>query len=96
MQSLGPSRKRKRTKEVQNALEAEIAADMERQGLTQTGNDVCIFLLKQKQYQLKTGMLASTHSDTGRLSCYRNVCLHKTGAHRYGTRFGHAFTGLQG
>ena len=34
------------TEQVQNALEAEIAADMERQGLTQTGNDVCTISLK--------------------------------------------------
>jgi len=36
----------KELKNVQNALEAEIAADMERQGLTQTGNDVCTISLK--------------------------------------------------
>ena len=36
----------KKLKQVQNALEAEIAADMERQGLTQTGNDVCTISLK--------------------------------------------------
>ena len=36
----------KELKQVQNALEAEIAADMERQGLTQTGNDVCTISLK--------------------------------------------------
>ena len=36
----------KELKNVQNALEAEIAADMERQGLTQTGNDVCTVSLK--------------------------------------------------
>ena len=35
----------KELKQVQNALEAEIAADMERQGLTQTGNDVCTISL---------------------------------------------------
>ena len=33
-------------KQLQNALEAEIAADMERQGLTQTGNDACTISLK--------------------------------------------------
>ncbi len=36
----------KELKSVQNALEAEIAADMERQGLTQTGNDACTISLK--------------------------------------------------
>ena len=36
----------KKLKQVQNALEAEIAADMERQGLTQTGNDACTISLK--------------------------------------------------
>ena len=36
----------KELKNVQNALEAEIAADMESQGLTQTGNDVCTISLK--------------------------------------------------
>ena len=36
----------KKLKQVQNALEAEIAADMERQGITQTGNDVCTISLK--------------------------------------------------
>ena len=36
----------KELKQVQNALEAEIAADMESQGLTQTGNDVCTISLK--------------------------------------------------
>ena len=36
----------KKLKQVQNALEAEIAADMERQGLTQTGNDVCTISIK--------------------------------------------------
>ena len=36
----------KELKQVQNALEAEIAADMERQGLTQTGNDACTISLK--------------------------------------------------
>ena len=36
----------KKLKQVQNALEAEIGADMERQGLTQTGNDACTISLK--------------------------------------------------
>ena len=36
----------KELKQVQNALEAEIAADMESQGLTQTGNDACTISLK--------------------------------------------------
>ena len=36
----------KKLKQTQNALEAEIAADMERQGLTQTGNDACTISLK--------------------------------------------------
>ena len=36
----------KKLKQIQNALETEIAADMERQGLTQTGNDACTISLK--------------------------------------------------
>jgi len=36
----------KTLKRTQNLLEAEILADMERQGLTQTGNDVCTISLK--------------------------------------------------
>ena len=36
----------KTLKDTQNYLEAEIAADMAKQGLTQTGNDVCTISLK--------------------------------------------------
>ena len=36
----------KALKDTQNYLEAEIAADMTKQGLTQTGNDVCTFSIK--------------------------------------------------
>ena len=36
----------KTLKQTQNYLEAEIAADMTKQGLTQTGNDVCTVSLK--------------------------------------------------
>ena len=36
----------KALKDTQNYLEAEIAADMAKQGLTQTGNDVCTISLK--------------------------------------------------
>ena len=36
----------KTLKDTQNYLEAEIAADMTKQGLTQTGNDVCTISIK--------------------------------------------------
>ena len=36
----------KTLKDTQNYLEAEIAADMAKQGLTQTGNDVCTISIK--------------------------------------------------
>ena len=36
----------KTLKDTQNYLEAEIAADMAKQGITQTGNDVCTISLK--------------------------------------------------
>ena len=36
----------KALKDTQNYLEAEIAADMTKQGLTQTGNDVCTISIK--------------------------------------------------
>ena len=36
----------KTLKDTQNYLEAEIAADMAKQGLTQTGNDACTISLK--------------------------------------------------
>ena len=36
----------KTLKDTQNYLEAEIAADMAKQGLTRTGNDVCTISLK--------------------------------------------------
>ena len=36
----------KALKDTQNYLEAEIAADMAKQGLTQTGNDVCTISIK--------------------------------------------------
>ena len=58
----------KELKQVQNALEAEIAADMERQGLTQTGNDVCTISLKTETVQTVEDwdVLHQHISDTGR------------------------------
>jgi len=58
----------KELKSVQNALEAEIAADMERQGLTQTGNDVCTISLKTETVQTVEDwdVLHQHISDTGR------------------------------
>ena len=55
-------------KQVQNALEAEIAADMERQGLTQTGNDVCTISLKTETVPTVEDwdVLHQHISDTGR------------------------------
>lgn len=58
----------KKLKQVQNALEAEIAADMERQGLTQTGNDVCTISLKTETVPTVEDwdVLHQHISDTGR------------------------------
>ena len=58
----------KELKNVQNALEAEIAADMERQGLTQTGNDVCTISLKTETVPTVEDwdVLHQHMSDTGR------------------------------
>ena len=58
----------KELKNVQNALEAEIAADMERQGLTQTGNDVCTISLKTEVVPTVEDwdVLHQHISDTGR------------------------------
>ena len=60
--------KEKELKNVQNALEAEIAADMERQGLTQTGNDVCTISLKTETVPTVEDwdVLHQHISDTGR------------------------------
>ena len=59
----------KELKNVQNALEAEIAADMERQGLTQTGNDVCTISLKTETVPTVEDwdVLHQHISDTGRV-----------------------------
>ena len=58
----------KELKQVQNALEAEIAADMESQGLTQTGNDVCTISLKTETVPTVDDwdVLHQHISDTGR------------------------------
>lgn len=58
----------KELKNVQNALEAEIAADMERQGLTQTGNEVCTISLKTETVPTVEDwdVLHQHISDTGR------------------------------
>ena len=60
--------KEKELKNVQNALEAEIAADMERQGLTQTGNDACTISLKTEVVPTVEDwdVLHKHISDTGR------------------------------
>ena len=60
--------KEKELKNVQNALEAEIAADMERQGLTQTGNDICTISLKTETVPTVEDwdVLHQHISDTGR------------------------------
>ena len=60
--------KEKELKNVQNALEAEIAADMESQGLTQTGNDVCTISLKTETVPTVEDwdVLHQHISDTGR------------------------------
>ena len=58
----------KKLKQIQNALETEIAADMERQGLTQTGNDVCTISLKTETVPTVEDwdVLHQHISDTGR------------------------------
>ena len=58
----------KELKNVQNALEAEIAADMERQGLTQTGNNACTISLKTEVVPTVEDwdVLHKHISDTGR------------------------------
>ena len=60
--------KEKELKNVQNALEAEIAADMESQGLTQTGNEVCTISLKTETVPTVEDwdVLHQHISDTGR------------------------------
>ena len=60
--------KEKELKNVQNALEAEIAADMQSQGLTQTGNDVCTISLKTETVPTVEDwdVLHKHISDTGR------------------------------
>ena len=64
----------KELKQVQNALEAEIAADMERQGLTQTGNDVCTISLKtETEPTVEDWDVLHQHlSDTGRFELLQN------------------------
>ena len=64
----------KELKQVQNALEAEIAADMERQGLTQTGNDVCTISLKTETVPTVEDwdVLHQHISDTGRFELLQN------------------------
>ena len=63
VQNLRSFSTKKELKQVQNALEAEIAADMERQGLTQTGNDACTISLKTEVVPTVEDwdVLASTH-----------------------------------
>ena len=60
--------KEKELKNVQNALEAEIAADMESQGLTQTGNEICTISLKTETVPTVEDwdVLHQHISDTGR------------------------------
>ena len=60
--------KEKELNNVQNALEAEIGADMERQCLTQTGNDVCTISLKTETVPTVEDwdVLHQHISDTGR------------------------------
>ena len=55
-------------KDTQNYLEAEIAADMAKQGLTQTGNDVCTISLKTETVPTVEDwdVLHQHISDTGR------------------------------
>jgi len=58
----------KTLKQTQNYLEAEIAADMTKQGLTQTGNDVCTISLKTETVPTVEDwdVLHQHISDTGR------------------------------
>ena len=58
----------KTLKNTQNYLEAEIAADMAKQGLTQTGNDVCTISLKTETVPTVDDwdVLHQHISDTGR------------------------------
>ena len=58
----------KTLKNTQNYLEAEIAADMAKQGLTQTGNDVCTISLKTETVPTVEDwdVLHQHISDTGR------------------------------
>ena len=58
----------KTLKDTQNYLEAEIAADMAKQGLTQTGNDVCTISLKTETVPTVEDwdVLHQHISDTGR------------------------------
>ena len=58
----------KTLKDTQNYLEAEIAADMAKQGLTQTGNDVCTISLKTEVVPTVEDwdVLHQHISDTGR------------------------------
>ena len=65
----------KELKQVQNALEAEIAADMERQGLTQTGNDVCTISLKTETVPTVEDwdVLHQHISDTGRFELLQKL-----------------------
>ena len=58
----------KTLKDTQNYLEAEIAADMAKQGLTQTGNDVCTISLKTEVVPTVEDwdVLHKHISDTGR------------------------------
>ena len=67
----------KELKQVQNALEAEIAADMERQGLTQTGNDVCTISLKTETVPTVEDwdVLHQHISDTGRFELLQKLSL---------------------
>ena len=58
----------KTLKDTQNYLEAEIAADMAKQGLTQTGNNVCTISLKTETVPTVEDwdVLHQHISDTGR------------------------------
>ena len=58
----------KTLKDTRNYLEAEIAADMAKQGLTQTGNDVCTISLKTETVPTVEDwdVLHQHISDTGR------------------------------
>ena len=67
----------KELKQVQNALEAEIAADMESQGLTQTGNDVCTISLKTETVPTVEDwdVLHQHITDTGRFELLQKLSL---------------------